>query len=465
MMRNNRHDVQKISKLPAYIACLLFTWTAATFAATANNASEQPLNTLSTPIPEHHFYDNLHIDTTGGGIRISNADGSQTFVVDGQIVLVHSRFGGAYNVDAAGQGHFTQETQLQTMRLGFSGNTTPTWSYAIQIANRANRNNDNNDDAYIRIAKIAYSGWDWGTLSIGRFSPVFGIDNMHDSYNAYGADFAMLSDAFSPSPGIGIALHSTDKYQPWIWDIGFFHIGSTILESRSDLRGDRGYQQESHLYLGRIGRIFYDDKPKKRLLFGQATAYKVNGNDKTVVPISLDGGVLGTLIPSNSPPVTSGPFANSATQGGSYVLDVGISAVNGSFSTEAEYARLHTNYSHIAGDSPIYQGVVLQGAWVLTGESRDFDRHAGYLLGIKPTSPRGAVEVVGRVEHINLTSEAGPEASRNTGNKATTYSTGLIWYVNNHVRFTADLTYLHVTGAFVDKNSGLGGTVQANFFF
>lgn len=441
---------------------IFFGWNST---ALAIDEGEQETNDAQPSVVEYHFPNGMKVDLTDGGIKISNEDGSKSLAVSGQLGLVHSAFGGAYNVDATGEGHFTHITQLQTFRLGFSGNATKDWSYTLQIANRSNGNNDSNDDIYARIAKINYSGWNWATLTIGRGAPYFGTDNMHDSFNEYGTNFALLSDAFSPPTAVGIALQSKETSAPWIWSVGIYHVGSNVQgDARSDLRGERAYLEESHLYIGRAGRIFFDNEAKQRLVFVQTSAYYASGDGKKVHPINVDGGVLGTLAPTILAPITSGPFSLDAKQGRSVVVDVGLSAVNGPFSLETEYAQLHTEFEDILHGSPVYDSAYIQAGWVITGESREFDRSAGYLLGVEPKSSWGALELIGRAENINLSSHAGPENSK-TGDKADVFSAGLVWYVNKHVRFAGDFSHMHVTGPFVKNNSGNGGTLQANFFF
>jgi phosphate-selective porin OprO/OprP len=56
-----------------------------------------------------------------------------------------------------------------------------------------------------------------------------------------------------------------------------------------------------------------------------------------------------------------------------------------------------------ASGNPFFSGYYLGGSWVVTGESRPYVRAGGFAGGIKPERRFGAVELVAKYSHVNLT--------------------------------------------------------------
>jgi phosphate-selective porin OprO/OprP len=72
----------------------------------------------------------------------------------------------------------------------------------------------------------------------------------------------------------------------------------------------------------------------------------------------------------------------------------------GPFSVLAEYNRAALN-SPTKGD-PVFSGYYLTGSWVLTGETRPYDRTTGYARRVMPKGRWGAPELVARFSHVDL---------------------------------------------------------------
>jgi len=105
---------QQIYQRKKFIHCfwlicfLFFSWSTTAFAI---NEGEPESNDADEPVPVYRFFNGLKVDTTGGGLTISNTDNSHSLTISGQLSLIHSGFGGAYNVDALGNGHAGKFTQ------------------------------------------------------------------------------------------------------------------------------------------------------------------------------------------------------------------------------------------------------------------------------------------------------------------------------------------------------------------
>jgi phosphate-selective porin OprO/OprP len=88
------------------------------------------------------------------------------------------------------------------------------------------------------------------------------------------------------------------------------------------------------------------------------------------------------------------------------------------------------------GDDPVFRGGYVLGSWVLTGESRAYDRSRGTVKRIMPTGRWGAVELVGRYAAVDLSSGAidGGRFDRLEG--------GVNWWATSRWKF--GLLYGHV---------------------
>jgi phosphate-selective porin OprO and OprP len=72
----------------------------------------------------------------------------------------------------------------------------------------------------------------------------------------------------------------------------------------------------------------------------------------------------------------------------------------GPYSVLAEYVRARVS-SALDGD-PGFSGWYVTGSWVLTGETRPYDRNVAYARRVLPTKRWGAPELVARYSHVDL---------------------------------------------------------------
>jgi phosphate-selective porin OprO/OprP len=87
---------------------------------------------------------------------------------------------------------------------------------------------------------------------------------------------------------------------------------------------------------------------------------------------------------------------------GDYSMNVGLEALwnEGPFSLLAEY-----NQAWLVGttfDAPAFNGFYVTGSWVISGETRKYDRTVGYARRVMPTKHWGAPEVVARYGRVDL---------------------------------------------------------------
>jgi phosphate-selective porin OprO/OprP len=82
-----------------------------------------------------------------------------------------------------------------------------------------------------------------------------------------------------------------------------------------------------------------------------------------------------------------------------------------------------------AAGHPDFSGYYLTGSWVLTGETRPYDRTVGYARRIIPKGRWGAPELVARYSHIDLDDGAVQGGSFNKTH------IGLNWWATRRWKF------------------------------
>jgi phosphate-selective porin OprO and OprP len=143
-----------------------------------------------------------------------------------------------------------------------------------------------------------------------------------------------------------------------------------------------------------------------------------------------------------------------------YYVDTGNIAAEGAFQYGIEAlwnngpVSLLAEYNHASVDSPglddpEFQGYYLTGSWVITGETRPYDRNVGYARRVIPAGRWGAPELVARYSHIDL-----DDGSVQGGSFEKTYL-GLNWWATKRWKFG-----LGWSRTWLDKD-GMSGVTDA----
>lgn len=96
------------------------------------------------------------------------------------------------------------------------------------------------------------------------------------------------------------------------------------------------------------------------------------------------------------------PYVDTGNLPGDHAWHLGLEALwnEGPFSVLAEYNRAWVDSP--ASADPQFSGYYITASWVLTGETRPYDRTVGYARRVMPTSRWGAPELVARFSHEDL---------------------------------------------------------------
>lgn len=111
----------------------------------------------------------------------------------------------------------------------------------------------------------------------------------------------------------------------------------------------------------------------------------------------------GTLRYRGRPETNVGDhFVDTGTLKAGRARQLGLEALwnEGPFSVLAEAHRAWVDAPSLG--KPAFSGFYVTGSWMLTGETRPYDRTVGYARRVMPRQPSGALELVARVSHLDL---------------------------------------------------------------
>ena len=95
-------------------------------------------------------------------------------------------------------------------------------------------------------------------------------------------------------------------------------------------------------------------------------------------------------------------YVDTGNLAGDHAWQLGLEALwnEGPFSVLAEYNRAWLDSP--ASGNPSFSGYYITASWILTGETRPYDRTVGYARRIMPRGRWGAPELVARFSHVDL---------------------------------------------------------------
>lgn len=142
-------------------------------------------------------------------------------------------------------------------------------------------------------------------------------------------------------------------------------------------------------FSGRVTRLMIDDQPHRRYLHVGA-ALRLSGDNPALRFFGRPGVNAADVF------VDTGDFAAKRTR------TIGLEAhySEGAWSVLGEYVSAKVDAPGV-GD-PRFQGYYVMGSWVVTGETRPYDRSRGIVKRIIPDGRWGALELVARYSKVDL---------------------------------------------------------------
>jgi len=182
---------------------------------------------------------------------------------------------------------------------------------------------------------------------------------------------------------------------------------------------DPTWDESGTTLAGRVTGLPWIDASGRRFLH-LAGAFRRNGADSGQLRFK---GRPESNVTDNY--VDTGSFA------ASHASQYGLEALwnEGPFSLTAEYDEAHVDAPE-SGD-PQFRGYYVTGSWVVTGESRPYDRKVGYARRVMPKGRWGAVELIARYGLVDTTDK------RIEGGVLTKWFAGVNWWANRRARITA----------------------------
>jgi phosphate-selective porin OprO/OprP len=230
-----------------------------------------------------------------------------------------------------------------------------------------------------------------------------------------------MSEAYKKSHALGVRFTGTAAGDRMTWSAGWFN---------NWLTDDLSFAKSGNSYAGRVTGLAVEEDGGRRLLhLGASAAYTQAQNGSSQVRSRPE-------VHQAPYFVDTGSFAVNHTTG----LGFELAAVEGPFTVAAEYTL--ADFSAPASGNPRFDGWYVTASWVLTGETRPYEKTKGYFGRVVPTAPfsfsrggAGAWELAARYSWIDLSSQA------IQGGKFDRWSGALSWYPTRCGRFEFDYGY------------------------
>ena len=272
-------------------------------------------------------------------------------------------------------------------------------------------------DMWWRFKPLPYIG----RLRIGNMKEPFSIDQQTAGSNLTFLSRALPTIAFAPGRNMGLATTHVVLDQRMTWSLGAFW-NTASFDSFAGAKDSLSNSIGGNL-TGRVTYLPRYEQDGRRLvhlgLSLSAQSYSAETQLRAVPETALTDTDL----------VDTGKFRPDHA----LLVNPEFALVAGPWSAQAEY--FFNDYRLAGAERARPWGIYGFVSYLLTGESRRYDRAAGVFDGVHPahkfdwgSGGWGAWEVALRLSHIDLNSGA-LEGGRQTG-----LTGGLNWYLNDHAR-------------------------------
>jgi phosphate-selective porin OprO/OprP len=274
-----------------------------------------------------------------------------------------------------------------------------------------------------------------GTLKGGHLKPPFSLDRLTSGFDTVFMERAAPVDALAPGYLAGLSVENHDPATRLTGALGWFFDGA------GDDTGDASDSMSR--VIGRMTWRPHDDASPAapRLVhLGLSASYVFSSNDDIRYRSRPESHLAPYLVDTGD---------IDASSAGLVGLEAAV--VRGPFSLQGE--GIVAMVAPGGGDPLTFWGFYLTGSWVLTGESRPYDRRTGVFSAVVPRAPfsirdgrLGAWEWAVRWSYLDL------DDGSVRGGRMSILSTGLNWYLNQHWRVTLDYGLARADGPAGDGN-------------
>lgn len=376
-------------------------------------------------------------------LTLKSEDDLNSISLSGRFQLDNDFYDGAYNVRGNG---FASENEIRRARLGVEGRIDGGWRYEFVL-----NVDDDAQSADIDTASLRYTGFSLANISVGRFKRPVGFEVITSSKWLPTIERALIFDA--------IPHHNTAQSGLMIdRALGGFHGYLGVFDANvEDIQSDEDqyglYGRLTYAHVGEEGDVLH---------LGISAADQ-NPGERTATTISSRFGVH--TLPSDT-----FQFVNERNPNRTRAAEIEVNkdrqaglelaATLGAVSLSGEY--LLRDVQLVARRAVQVQGGYVTLAWVLTGERREYKLDSGSFGNlIGPfRHRRGALELVAKFDHVEVTRDANGSVDMGT--------LGLTWTPNRNLRFLINYLRFKSDGlaagdTFQDEGSAVTTRIQFHF--
>jgi phosphate-selective porin OprO/OprP len=424
------------------------------------------------------------VQSASNKFSLESADGQYSIGLTGRI---HADVGDYMSYDAhkgTSPANLNSGFNLRRARIGVTGKAAGDFTYTFIYD--AGGSSDQTPSG-IQTAQVGYTGLRNTVLEIGYSDTFFTLDEAPGSN-----DILFLERA---SPAVVASNVNTGDFRA---NVGGRYFTDRLWAGAYFTGPQNGNAHGQGESIGAYQRITYQvlAEPDYSLHLGAAVNEIIkapaNGGNAPSTSLTVNpatGAITTTTAPnvasislSDRPELRIDPatLLNTGQIGtlghpvsGGYIADLELAGTYGPLYWQGEY--LHYSIDRDGLSNADFNGGYGQVGYVLTGESRKYDKASGSYKNpivahaFDPSQGYwGAWEVAGRISYIDLTSNFTPGLAISTktpvsqpsavnGGQQMVYTAGLNWYPNTYMRFM--LNYVHAE--FTKENSSSSGILGA----
>jgi phosphate-selective porin OprO/OprP len=273
---------------------------------------------------------------------------------------------------------------------------------------------------------LAWSAGDIGRLTVGHFKEPFGMEELTSDLHTPFMERSLAP--FSPARNIGVQLSDTASEEKLTWAVGAFR-------SNSDNDAVSDGADEGYAFTGRVtGLVWTGNEGRDIGHLGAAfTTRQLDNEDGTKL--------FDTKPESNISPALLTPVVTFFGEGLD-IFGLEAAAIVGSFTFAAEYNQAALDGDVGAESDPDMTAWYAWVSYLLTGESRSYNRKRGVFDRVKPATNYGkggwgAFELGAR-----LTSYDYDDALADS--KMDDVTVGANWYMNAYVKWMLNVVHADV---------------------
>ncbi len=274
------------------------------------------------------------------------------------------------------------------------------WNYFLSAEYKGFGQNTGADNWAFGDIRLSRPLWgDFAKLTLGKQKEAFAYEMVGDAANLPHQE--RLLSPFFQSRNWGVSVSDAILDRRATWSVGLFN---DWLIDGADF-ATSGTQAAARF----TALPIWEDNGRRYLHL--ATSVRYNGGDQD------------TLRFRGRPETNVADYyLDTGNLTADHAWELGLEALwnEGPLSLLAEYIR--ADVSSPASGDPAFSGWYLTGSWVITGETRPYDRNVAYARRVLPTKRWGAPELVVRVGRVDL-----DDASVTGGSLNQTYL-GLNWW-------------------------------------